>query len=77
MPIWCFNDETLRAALAAYATKLAEDKYSERLIEVICKAAVGFLCSQEATKLRVRGEAVEAAPAPMEVEEINFEEVAL
>ena len=75
MAMWCFNRDMLRDAIGAYAEHLVAEKVSLELIDVCCKAAVGFLCSEEARKLRVRGEAVDLAPPPVEVEELELEDV--
>lgn len=75
MAMWCFNRDMLRDALANYAEHLSEEKHSPEFIEMCSKAAVGFLCSEEASKLRVRGEAVDLAPPPVEVEELELEDV--
>lgn len=86
--MWCFNREMLRDAIGAYAEHLADKQCSLEFTEGCCKAAIGFLCSEAARKLRVcdellaflvNGEAIEAAPSveveEMEVEELNVEEV--
>ena len=72
--MWCFNREMLRDAIGAYAVQLVDEQHSREFIEMCCKAAVGFLCSEEARKLRVCGEAIEAAAPPVEVAELELEE---
>ena len=73
--MWCFNREMLRDAIGAYAEHLADKQCSLEFTDLCRKVAIGFLCSEAARKLRVCGEAVEAAPPPIEVEELNVEEV--
>ncbi|MBI2801273.1 MAG: hypothetical protein HYX63_13510 [Gammaproteobacteria bacterium] len=73
--MWCFNQQMLRAALLSYRDKLIAEHYSPAIVEACCTGAMAFLCSEEARKLRVRGEDIEAAVPPMEVEELELEEV--